>query len=171
MATYSAGLRASEVIALKPENIESKRMLIKVVDGKGRKDRYTLLSEKFLKELRQYYRTYRPKHYLFPSSCKGKASLSYETLRKIYNKARHKAGIRTGAGVHTLRHSFATHLLEDGYDIRKIQLLLGHSCLSTTMIYVHVSRQILSKIKSPLDSYDPQDETKKEGGDDNDSNR
>jgi integrase/recombinase XerD len=70
MATYSAGLRASEVIALKPENIESKRMLIKVVDGKGRKDRYTLLSEKFLQELRQYYRTYRPKHYLFPSSCK-----------------------------------------------------------------------------------------------------
>jgi len=104
MATYSAGLRAGEVIALKTENIESKRMLIKVVDGKGRKDRYTLLSEKFLKELRQYYRTYRPKHYLFPSSCKGKASLSYETLRKIYNKARHKAGIKTGAGFPSPSH-------------------------------------------------------------------
>lgn len=172
MATYSAGLRASEIIALKPEHIDSQRMLIKVVDGKGCKDRYTLLSKKFLKELRKYYRTYRPRHYLFPSSQKkGKGTLRYETVREIYNKAREKAGIKTGAGLHTLRHSFATHLLEDGYDIRKIQLLLGHSCLSTTMIYVHVSRQTLSKIKSPLDSYDPQDEDKKEGGDENGSTK
>jgi len=104
MATYSAGLRASEVIALKPEHIHSERRLIKVVDGKGRKDRYTLLSEKFLKELRQYYRTYRPQHYLFPSSYKGKASLRYETVRAIYNKAREKVGIKRGAGLHTLRH-------------------------------------------------------------------
>lgn len=170
MATYSAGLRAGEVIALKPEHIDSEQMLIKVVDGKGRKDRYTLLSEKFLKELRPYYKTYRPKPYLFPSSYKGKASLSYESLREIYNKAREKAGIKKGPGLHTLRHSFATHLLENGYDIRKIQLLLGHSSLSTTMIYVHVSRQTLSKIKSPLDSWDPQEETKEERGDDNDSN-
>jgi integrase/recombinase XerD len=165
MATYSAGLRAGEVIALKPEHIDSQRMLIKVVDGKGRKDRFTLLSVKFLKELRQYYRTYRPRDYLFPSSRKGKACLSYESVREIYDKARKNARIKRGAGLHTLRHSFATHLLEDGYDIRKIQLLLGHSCISTTMIYVHVSRQTLSKIKSPLDSYDPQDEDKKEGGD------
>ncbi len=171
MATYSAGLRASEVIALKPEHIDSERMLIKVVDGKGRKDRYTVLSVKFLKELRQYYRTYRPRHYLFPSSYKGRASLRYQTVREIYNKAREKAGIKRGPGLHTLRHSFATHLLENGYDIRKIQLLLGHSCLSTTMIYVHVSRKTLSKIKSPLDSYDPQEETKKEGGDDDGSNK
>ena len=171
MATYSAGLRASEVIALKPEHIDSQRMLIKVVDGKGRKDRYTLLSEKFLKELRQYYKTYRPKEYLFPSSYKSRASLRYQTLWEIYDKARKKADIKGGAGLHTLRHSFATHLLEDGYDIRKIQILLGHSLLSTTMIYVHVSRQTLSKIKSPLDSYDPQEENKKERGDDNDSNK
>jgi integrase/recombinase XerD len=171
MVTYSAGLRASEVIALKPEHIDSQRMLIKVVDGKGRKDRYTLLSVKFLKELRQYYRTYRPHPYLFPPSYKRKQSMSYESLREIYNKAREKAGIKNGAGLHTLRHSFATHLLENGYDIRKIQLLLGHSCLSTTMIYVHVSRKTLSKIKSPLDSYDPQDESQMEGGDDNGSNQ
>ncbi|MBW1766081.1 MAG: site-specific integrase, partial [Deltaproteobacteria bacterium] len=167
MATYSAGLRASETIALKPEHIDSQRMLIKVVEGKGRKDRYTLLSEKFLKELRQYYKTSRPKQYLFPSSYKNRASLRYQSLWEIYDKARKKTGIKGGAGLHTLRHSFATHLLEDGYDIRKIQVLLGHSRLSTTMIYVHVSCQTLSKIKSPLDSYDPQEENKKERGDDN----
>ena len=170
MATYSAGLRAGEVIALKPEHIDSQRMLIKVVDGKGRKDRYTLLSEKFLKELRQYYKTSRPKQYLFPSSYKSRASLRYQSVLEIYNKARKRAGIKGGAGLHTLRHSFATHLLEDGYDIRKIQVLLGHSRLSTTMIFVHVSCQTLSKIKSPLDSYDPQEENKKERGDDNGSN-
>lgn len=167
MATYSAGLRAGEVIALKPEHIDSQRMLIKVVDGKGRKDRYTLLSEKFLEELRKYYRTYRPKQYLFPSSYKRRASLRYQSVLEIYDKARKKAGIKGGAGLHTLRHSFATHLLEDGYDIRKIQVLLGHSLLSTTMIYVHVSHQTLSKIRSPLDSYDPQGENKNERGDDN----
>jgi integrase/recombinase XerD len=171
MVTYSAGLRASEVVTLKPEHIDSKRMLIKVVNGKGRKDRYTLLSEKFLKELRDYYRTYRPQHYLFPSSYKKRALLRYQSLREVYDKARKRAGIKGGAGLHTLRHSFATHLLEAGYDIRKIQVLLGHSCLSTTMIYVHVSRQTLSKIKSPLDSYDPHDDDNEEGGDDHGSTR
>lgn len=169
MATYSAGLRAGEVIALKPEHIDSKRMLIKVVNGKGRKDRYTLLSQTFLRELRDYYRTYRPQPYLFPSSYKQRTSLQYESVRELYNKARKKAGITTGAGLHTLRHSFATHLLEAGYDIRKIQVLLGHSRLSTTMIYVHVSRQILSTIQSPLDSYDPHDDHHEEGGDDHGS--
>ncbi len=165
MVIYSAGLRASEAIALKPEHIDSDRMLIKVVKGKGGKDRNTLLSNTFLEELRRYYEKCRPKEYLFPSSRRGKASLSYESLREIYNKARKQAGIKKGAGLHTLRHSFATHLLENGYDIRKIQTLLGHASLSTTMIYVHVSRQTLSKIESPLDAYDPQDE----GGDDSGS--
>ena len=164
MATYSAGLRASEVIALKPEHIDSQRMLIKVVDGKGCKDRYTLLSKKFLKELRPYYKTYRPQPFLFPSSYKRRTSLRYQSILEMYNKARKQAGVEKGAGLHTLRHSFATHLLEDGYDIRKIQLLLGHSSITTTMIYVHVSRQTLSKIKSPLDTYDPKDER----GDSND---
>ena len=154
MTTYSAGLRASEVIALKPKHIDSKRMLILVEDGKGNKDRYTLLSERLLKELRHYYRTFRPKTYLFPSSYKDKDELCYETVRSIYEKARKKAGIKKGPGLHTLRHSFATHLLEAGYDIRKIQILLGHKSLSTTMIYLHVSRKTLSKIKSPLDLFD-----------------
>lgn len=168
MATYSAGLRASEVIALKPEHIDSQRMLIKV-NGKGGKERFTLLSTKFLKELRPYYKTYRPKPFLFPSSFKHRTSLRYQSVLEMYNKARKQAGIEKGAGLHTLRHSFATHLLEDGYDIRKIQLLLGHSSITTTIIYVHVSRQTLSKIKSPLDSYDPQAESKKGEGDGNDS--
>jgi integrase/recombinase XerD len=155
MTTYSAGLRASEVIVLKPEHIDSKRMLIKVENGKGGKDRYTLLSERLLKELRHYYKTFQPKTYLFPSSYKDKALLCYESVRSIYENARKKAGIKKGPGLHTLRHSFATHLLEAGYDIRKIQILMGHKSLSTTMIYLHVSRETLSKIKSPLDLFDP----------------
>jgi site-specific recombinase XerD len=155
MTTYSAGLRASELIFLKPEDIDSKRMLIKVENGKGGKDRYTLLSERLLKELRRYYKTFRPKPYLFPSSYKDKGLLCYESMRSIYENAKKKVGINKGPGLHTLRHSFATHLLEAGYDIRKIQILMGHKSLSTTMIYLHVSRETLSKIKSPLDLFDP----------------
>jgi site-specific recombinase XerD len=156
MTTYSAGLRASELIALQPGHIESNKMLIKVENGKGGKHRYTLLSTRLLKELRQYYKKYRPKTYLFPSSFKKRKNkaLSYEALRLIYEKARSKAGVKNGAGIHTLRHSFATHLLEAGYDIRKIQVLMGHTRLSTTMIYLHVSRKTLSKIPSPLDLID-----------------
>jgi len=155
MATYSAGLRASEVIKLGPAHIDSKAMLIKV-KGKGEKERYTLLSKRLLVQLRSYYRQYRPKTYLFPSSYKKNKDLplSYETIRMIYQDARNRAGVKKGAGIHTLRHSFATHLLEAGFDIRKIQVLMGHSRLSTTMIYLHVSRQTLSKIPSPLDLID-----------------
>ncbi len=156
MTTYSAGLRAGEVVKLKPEHIDSKRMLIRVVNGKGRKDRYTLLSEKLLKELRRYYQDFHPKPFLFPSTFKGKTFLSYETVRCIYENARKKADVKKGPGLHTLRHSFATHLLEAGCDIRKIQILMGHSKLTTTMIYLHVSRETLSKVKSPLDLYDPE---------------
>ena len=156
MTTYAAGLRVSEVIRLKPEHIDSQRMLIKVVDGKGRKDRYTMLSEKLLTELRRYYKACHPQNYLFPSSIKRKKGqpLSYEAVRSIYEKARKKVGVKNGEGLHTLRHSFATHLLEAGYDIRKIQVLMGHCRLSTTMIYLHVSRETLSKIPSPLDLID-----------------
>ena len=168
MTTYAAGLRASEVIALKPKHIESEKMLIKVEGGKGGKDRYTLLSVKLLAELRQYYRECRPKTYLFPSSFKKRKGkpLSYETVRNIYEKARKKAGVKRGVGLHTLRHSFATHLLEAGYDIRKIQVLMGHSRLSTTMIYLHVSRETLSKIPSPLDLIDTKHAEKEDSPDD-----
>jgi len=143
MTTYSAGLRAGEVRKLLPVHIDSKRMLIKVVDGKGRKDRYTMLSVKLLSELRRYYREHRPQPYLFPSSYKKNRNepLSYEAVRCIYEKARKKVGVKNGEGLHTLRHSFATHLLEAGYDIRKIQVLMGHTKLSTTMIYLHVTHR------------------------------
>jgi site-specific recombinase XerD len=153
MTTYSAGLRAREVRHLKHDDIDSERMLIKVVKGKGSKERYTMLSVRLLNELRHYYKTCRPKTYLFPSSFKKGEDkpLSYEAVRSVYEHARKKTGVRKGEGLHTLRHSFATHLLEAGYDIRKIQVLLGHVHLSTTMIYLHVSRETLSKIPSPLD--------------------
>lgn len=168
MTTYSAGLRVSEVRTLKPEHIDSERMLIKVEDGKGKKDRYTLLSEKLLVQLRSYYRTYQPKSYLFPSSFKKRQDrpLSYEAVRCIYENARKKASVTTGDGIHTLRHSFATHLLEAGYDIRKIQVLMGHARLSTTMIYLHVSRETLSKIPSPLDLIDTKHAKKEDSTDD-----
>ena len=156
MTTYSAGLRVGETRRLMPDHIDSQRMLIKVVGGKGRKDRYTMLSKKLLAELRHYYQACRPQTYLFPSTYKKNKNkpLSYETVRSIYEKARKKVGVKNGDGIHTLRHSFATHLLEAGYDIRKIQVLLGHSRLTTTMIYLHVSRETLSKVPSPLDLID-----------------
>jgi integrase/recombinase XerD len=168
MTTYSGGLRASEVIALKPKNIESKKMLIKVEKGKGGKERYTLLAKRLLPELRYYYKTCQPKTYLFPSSYKHKKHqpLSYGSVRCIYENARKKAGVKDGVGIHTLRHSFATHLLEAGYDIRKIQVLMGHRRLSTTMIYLHVSRETLSKIPSPLDLIDTKNANKEDSSDD-----
>jgi site-specific recombinase XerD len=171
MTTYSAGLRAGEVRTLKPEHIESKKMLIKVVKGKGGKSRYTLLAKRLLPELRHYYKKFRPQTYLFPSSYKHKKHqpLSYESVRNLYEKARKKAGVKNGVGIHTMRHSFATHLLEAGYDIRKIQVLMGHSRLSTTMIYLHVSRQTLANVPSPLDLFDPQHAKKEDSPDDPDN--
>ena len=112
MTTYSAGLRAGEVIKLKAEHIDSERMLIKVAKGKGKKDRYTMLSPKLLGELRNYYKKCRPKTYLFPSTYKKTKPLAYETVREIYEKARKKVGIKNGEGLHTLRHSVVYPPLE-----------------------------------------------------------
>lgn len=168
MTTYSGGLRASEVVALKPDHIDSGHMLIKVDNGKGSKERYTLLSERLLQELRQYYKRYSPKEWLFPSAQTGKPIWT-ETLYRIYEAARKKAGIHKGKGPHTLRHSFATHLLEAGYDIRRIQILMGHQSLSSTIVYLHVSRKTLSKIKSPLDLFTPQNDGGKEGNNGSDN--
>jgi site-specific recombinase XerD len=120
-------------------------MLIRVCQAKGRKDRYTILSRKLLIELRDYYKLFRPKNWLFPAK-NPKYHINVTTAQRIYNEAKRKAKIKKGTGIHTLRHCFATHLLEMGYDIQKIQMLLGHKSLSTTMFYLHVSRKHLTSL-------------------------
>ncbi len=150
MTAYSAGLRVSEVVRLKPRHIVSARMLILVEDGKGEKDRYTILSENLLKNLRDYWQGYRPAKWLFPSVNPEK-HISCSTAQKLFVSAKKKAGISKGRGIHTLRHSFATHLLEAGYDISTIQKLLGHRHLSSTLVYLHVSKKVICAVKSPLD--------------------
>ncbi|MBM3212642.1 integrase, partial [Candidatus Poribacteria bacterium] len=151
MLVYSAGLRVGEVVRLKPEDIDSKRMLIHVRGSKGRKDRYTLLSEKALNILREYWRKYKPAKWLFEGAKEGRY-LSIRSVDKIFRNACDKAGIKKDVSVHTLRHSFATHLLEGGTDLRYIQELLGHAHSKTTEIYTHVSTKSLGKITSPLDT-------------------
>lgn len=147
---YSGGLRVGEVVRLKAKDIDSERMLIRVVQGKGRKDRYTLLSEVALKQLRKYYRLYEPEIWLFPGQDPQKF-LTERTVGKVFQNACEKANIRKDASVHTLRHSFATHLLEGGTDLRFIQELLGHASSRTTEIYTHVTTKNITKIESPLD--------------------
>ena len=155
MTIYSAGLRVSEAIKLKPEHIDSKGMLIKVVAGKGGYERYTLLSERLLTELREYYKASRPVEWLFPSRSQHGMPINRETATSVYRFAKKRSGIKKQGGIHTLRHSFATHLLEAGYDIRKIQVLLGHKSLFSTIIYLHVSQKTIAAIRSPLDIHDP----------------
>lgn len=152
MTTYSAGLRVSEVVRLKITDIESdpSRMLIRISQGKGSKDRYSLLSSRLLHELRAYWRIDRYRPWLFPGQ-DPKRHMTSGTAQKIYNRARCQAGIDHGSGIHTLRHAFATHLLDAGVDPRTIQLLLGHRSIRTTSRYLHVSRRHLQHVRSPLD--------------------
>ncbi|MCM8827609.1 MAG: tyrosine-type recombinase/integrase [Candidatus Omnitrophica bacterium] len=138
MLVYSAGLMVSEVVKLKTEDIDSKRMLIHIKGSKGRKDRYTLLSEKALTILRRYWIEYRPQKWLFDGA-KPERHISIRTAQKIFEHACKKAGIKRDVTVHRLRHSFATHLLESGTDLRYIQEILGHKHSKTTVIYTHVS--------------------------------
>jgi integrase/recombinase XerD len=147
---YSAGLRVSEVVRLRITDIDSDRMLIKVCQGKGRKDRYTLLSEFTLKILREYIRKRRPDEWLFPGY-KDSEHISERSLQNIFSEACKKAEVKKSVSVHSMRHSFATHLLESGTDLRYIQELLGHSSSKTTEIYTHVSKKDFSKIMNPLD--------------------
>jgi len=152
LTMYSAGLRSSEVRTLKVGDIDSKRMVIKIRDSKNNKDRYVMLSEKLLKELRFYYKCYKHKikDLLFPGR-DGKR-LHGGTIRHIIKIAAKRANIKKEINPHTLRHSFATHMLENNIDIRRIQLLLGHRCLRTTAKYTHVTGSFLNDTKSPLDS-------------------
>jgi len=150
MTTYAAGLRVSEVVRLKLTNIESDRMMIRVDDGKGNKDRYTILSQRLLKELRIYWSQYRHLLWLFPGRDPNKP-MHRGTAQRIYYTAKKKAKITRGKGIHTLRHCFATHMLEAGEDLRTIQMLMGHRSILTTMGYLQVTRKKLASTKSPLD--------------------
>ena len=146
---YSAGLRISELTSLRPSDIDSDRKQIRVL-GKGNKYRYTLLSENTLTMLRVYWRAYKPKQYLFEGQRQGEP-ISTETIQVVFKRACRKAGINKPASVHSLRHSFATHLLESGVNLKIIQSLLGHSSLRTTSIYLHVTKFDPASIRSPFD--------------------
>jgi integrase/recombinase XerD len=148
--TYSAGLRVSEIVNLKLKDIDSKRMQIFIERAKGKKDRYVNLSPVLLDILRSYVKDYKPKLYLFESEATGSAYPS-RTVQQIFSNAKYKAGIKKDVGIHSLRHSFATHLLDKGTDIRFIKDLLGHFDIRTTERYLHVSKKQLVNIKSPLD--------------------
>jgi len=151
MLTYSAGLRVGEVVNLRPTDIDGKRMLIHVKGAKGRKDRYSILSVKALSVLREYWQRFKPETWLFEGARAGRY-ISIRTVQKILERACQAVGIKKKITVHSLRHSFATHLLEGGTDLRYIQELLGHVHSKTTEIYTHVSTKSLGKIRSPLDS-------------------
>jgi site-specific recombinase XerD len=152
MTKYAAGLRLTEVCRLEVSDIESApdRMCIKVRQGKGGKDRYTLLSPRLLAALRDYWRYARPRRFLFPDST-GDGPMGDQTAQRLYHAARSAAGIPHGGGIHTLRHSFATHLLEAGVDLHTLQRLLGHGHLGTTMRYLHLAQRHLTGTTSPLE--------------------
>jgi len=151
MLIYSSGLRVSEAVSLKNEDIDTDQKVIHIKGGKGRKDRYTILAETAIKTLKEYQQTYNPQKWLFPGANPTR-HISARTAQAIFKTALKKAGIQKPATVHSLRHSFATHLLENGIDIRYIQKLLGHKSTKTTEIYTHVTTRTLTRIKSPLDT-------------------
>ena len=148
--TYAAGLRVSEVVHLKVRDIDSQRMVIRVHQGKGRKDRYVMLSPRLLEILRTYWRAKRPTEWLFPGNPYTKP-MATRSVNRVCGQAVHRAGLTKPVTVHTLRHSFATHLLEAGVDVRTIQLLLGHRSLRTTAGYLHVALHKVQTTPSPLD--------------------
>ncbi len=153
MTTYAAGLRLSEVCRLQVEDIDSVRMVIHIRQSKGHRDRDVMLSPRLLTILRQYWKIQRPRPYLFPG-CKPDQPISPRTVQKVCKLAAAAAGLSKPVNVHTLRHSFASHLLEAGTDLRTIQILLGHSNFSTTARYLHVSTAALKSTRSPLDDLD-----------------
>jgi integrase/recombinase XerD len=139
----------SELVRLKVSDIDSERMMVKVEQGKGKKDRYTILSQRLLSELRTYWKEHRSQTWLFPNA-KG-SPLSIDYAQRIYNLAKQKAQIHRGKGIHTLRHCFATHLLEGGVDLVTIKTLLGHNSLQSTQRYLQIRQHKLTTTGSPLD--------------------
>ena len=152
--TYSSGLRKSEIRFLKISAIDSDRMQVYIRMGKGKKDRYTILSVKTLELLRRYFKADRPRVYLFESSQRKGYPLSASTYHHIVTNNAVKAGITKEIGMHTLRHSFATHLLEAGVNIKLIQQYMGHRSLRTTSCYLHLTNNSRLNVKSPLDDLD-----------------
>jgi integrase/recombinase XerD len=150
MTIYAGGLRVSEAVGLRVADIDSKRMLIRVRQGKGRKDRYVNLSARLLEVLREYWRVFRPSEWLFPGKSPARP-LTREAVNDLCQRIRARAKIGKRITPHTLRHSFATHLLEAGTDLRTIQILLGHRSLKTTARYTHVSEKTLRSAPSLLD--------------------
>jgi site-specific recombinase XerD len=149
MTAYATGLRVSELVRLKVSAIDSERMTVRVEQGKGRKDRYTILSQRLLSELRTYWKEHRSPTYLFPNAKGNPISIDY--AQKTYNRAKQKAQIHKGRGIHMLRHCFATHLLEAGVDLRTIQTLLGHNSLTSTERYLQIRQHKLTTTANPLD--------------------
>ena len=150
MTAYAAGLRVSELVVLRVTAIDSDRMAIRVEQGKGGRDRYTLLSPRLLEELRAYWRRQRPWPWLFPSQ-RGERPVSVSCAQRVWGRAKRDARVTKRGGIHALRHAFATHLLEAGTDLHTIQRLLGHRYLSTTMVYFHLAQKTLAERPSPLD--------------------
>jgi site-specific recombinase XerD len=151
--TYGAGLRVSEVVRLQLHHLDAERMSLRVEQGKGAKDRDTLLSPRLLAELRAYWREYRPPLWLFPAR-DGQRPMDVSTAQKFYYAAKGRAGITKRGGIHALRHAFATHLLEAGTDLHTIQRLLGHGDIRTTTRYFHLARGTVLKTLSPLEWLD-----------------
>ncbi len=150
MTAYGAGLRLNEICHLRLTDIDSERMTIRVEQGKGAKDRYTLLSPRLLAELRRYWMCYRPQRWLFTRRG-GLEPISDGTVHRIYHAAKARAAIAKAGGIHALRHAFATHLLEAGVDIHTIQRLMGHNHISSTLRYFHLARKHLAGTPSPLE--------------------
>jgi len=159
MLIYSAGLRVGEAVRLKINDIDGERKMIHLRGAKGRKDRYTLLADSVLEGLREYYRKYKPSEFLFEGA-NGRRHYSERSVQHVFEGAVKRCHIQKDVTVHSLRHSFATHLLESGTDLRYIQELLGHTSSKTTEIYTHVSTKSLGRITSPLDQALQQIKTK-----------
>jgi integrase/recombinase XerD len=157
MLLYASGVRVSELVRLRSDDVEAERGMLRVRKGKGAKDRYTLLSDRAFRAVERYRAAHRPGKWLFPSASDPDRPMTTRTAQAIVRKTAAQAGLAGRVTPHILRHSFATHLLEAGTDIRYIQLLLGHASTRTTEVYTHVSRKDLARIRSPLDELPPGD--------------